>query len=171
MIHKALITVLALLSIGVPAGAQTNGKWAVDMGERVRLKTIGAPDLWLDGNVIALDGDTLWLAQRQGGERLAIPAPSIRQLEVSRGRRSNFVRGLGIGLAGGAVLGAAMGLIDGDDPPCPAEAWFCFRYSAGEKAVAGALVGGGLGGHSWAELWEPRPDRSVGPPYGRQIFI
>ena len=70
---------------------------------------------------------------------VVVPVASITRLEVSRGRRSNWAEGAGIGLLVGAATGAIVfGLASGD-----CEGW-CF--TAESAAAAGAVVFGGLGG-------------------------
>ena len=69
----------------------------------------------------------------------------------------------GIGLLIGALSGAFIGLASGDDPPC--SGWFCWRFTAEEKAALGAVGLGGLGGvigliagaASSGERWEEVP--------------
>ena len=71
-----------------------------------------------------ISADSLFLRQRQSG--LAVPLVAIDALEASHGRR--VLRGLGIGFATGAGLGAVMGA---GDPtwtslavaPLPRTAW------------------------------------------------
>jgi len=143
MVRNALTLTLVLLAIPIAARAQTNGDSAVRVGQRVRLKIEGETIPWRHGNVTSISADTIWLASQYRATPLAVPRRSIRQLEVSQGSRSHFLQGLAIGLAGGALIGGAIGFASGDDPPC--EGFFCFRYSAEEKAGAGALIGGVLG--------------------------
>lgn len=54
--------------------------------------------------------------------------------------------GLGIGAGIGALGGIVLGLADGDDPPCQDGSWCLFHMTAGEKAAAGGIVFGALGG-------------------------
>jgi hypothetical protein len=76
--------------------------------------------------------------------------------EVYLRRKGATGRGLLFGAMGGAVAGALLGFISGDDPPCTTSSndflgigyAFCeaFRTTAGEKAAGGAIVFGSLGG-------------------------
>ncbi len=91
------------------------------------------------------------------------------------GTGSNARKGAGIGLLVGAATGAVIGLASGDDPSCSGSGWFCWRFTAEEKAALGAVGLGGLGAvigliagaASGSERWEKVPlDRvrvSVGP--------
>ncbi len=72
---------------------------------------------------------------------LLVPVASINRLEGSRGRKSNWAEGAGIGLLVGAATGAIIGLASDTDsggfaPCCTAET----------LAAVGALVFGGVGG-------------------------
>lgn len=73
------------------------------------------------------------------------PLPATR---VSRGRGA--LEGLAVGVVAGVIVGGVGGYVQGDDPPegptveC-AVIGDC-SYTAGEKAVFGALIGASLGG-------------------------
>ncbi|MGE0399400.1 MAG: hypothetical protein AB7T06_21990 [Kofleriaceae bacterium] len=60
-----------------------------------------------------------------------------------RGAGEGFLTGAGIG----AGLGVLVGLADGDDPPCDdsGHSWCLFNMTAGEKAILGGILLGGLG--------------------------
>lgn len=53
--------------------------------------------------------------------------------------------GILIGAGAGAAAGAVLGLADGDDPPCGDSEWCFFNLTAGEKALVGGVLLGGLG--------------------------
>jgi hypothetical protein len=61
---------------------------------------------------------------------------------ISRGRGA--VEGLALGGAGGAAIGAVIGLASGDDT-CARDSFCILRFSAGDKAVFGAIGLGSLG--------------------------
>jgi hypothetical protein len=56
-----------------------------------------------------------------------------------------------------------VGLGQGDDPPCGANSFLCWRYSAEEKAllssvvggVSGMILGGAIGLAARSENWDP----------------
>jgi hypothetical protein len=51
---------------------------------------------------------------------------------------AGLVQGMGVGVLIG--LGAAgLGALSGDDPPCESGTWFCWRLSAGDKALVGGV--------------------------------
>jgi hypothetical protein len=80
-----------------------------------------------------VDGATVALLQQD-------PDPAVRGYEIKR-RLPGAIGGLWIGLLGGAATGAGFGYTRGDDPP---DEWI--RMTAGEKAIAGAVVAGVVGG-------------------------
>jgi hypothetical protein len=143
---------------GSPLRGQNPINPSLPVGERVRVRIVGRPDAWTLGNVSRLSVDTLWL--RSGADSVVVPLRLLQRLDVPRGSRSNFGRGLAIGALSGTVLGALAGLASGDDPPC-GDAWFCWRWSAGDKAemgavgfgVLGAVVGGIAGAATRSERW------------------
>jgi hypothetical protein len=87
----------------------------------------------------ALDGDTLVL----DSTRCALS--DVWRLDVSRGRKSAWAAGLGIGVVAGALTGALLGAVSGNQEQGLFNGCL-FLCSAGEKAAAGAAVLGGLGG-------------------------
>ena len=127
-------------------------------GERVRLKACSPVCEKLKGTCAALSGDTLRLRTEDAAEPAAIPIASVMELEVQRGRKSNWatgaIVGFGLGAAAGAIAGAAV---------CADEA--CSGISAGHAAfVAGAVGGAGfaiigtvLGALTKSDKWEEVP--------------
>jgi hypothetical protein len=74
----------------------------------------------------------------------------INDIETIKTRKNgNIGKGVLIGAITGFAVGGFIGLLSGNDPPCPSGSWFCLRYSAGEKALmAGiplAVCGAGIG--------------------------
>jgi len=73
----------------------------------------------------------------------------IDDIETIRTRKNNRVgKGILIGAVTGFAVGAMIGLISGDDPPCSGS-FFCFHFTAGDKAIlAGvplSVAGAGIG--------------------------
>jgi outer membrane lipoprotein SlyB len=66
---------------------------------------------------------------------------NIEKIRVRR--RDRISNGAVIGALSGLALGIISGFAAGDDPPC--SGWFCLRWTAKEKAQAGAILGG-IGG-------------------------
>ena len=79
----------------------------------------------------------------------------IKKLSLRKKGRNPW-KGFGIGLVTGFSLGALIGLAQGDDPPCNNSGCFsfCFRFTAGEKALIngtiltlpGGIIGAFVGG-------------------------
>lgn len=61
-------------------------------------------------------------------------------------RKPHVARGLLIGAASGALLGVIAGYINGDDIPRNGGTFCLFCFTAAEKAKAGAIIFGSLGG-------------------------
>ncbi|MGD2217081.1 MAG: hypothetical protein PVJ64_10000 [Gemmatimonadales bacterium] len=140
MIRKVLSLVLMLLAAGAPARAQTDVASQVSVGDRVRVRAEHWKSSWWVGTVAALGSDTLVVRREDSTDTLAFPIATIGKLEVSRGRKSNFLPGLAYGALGGALFFGSIGLLSGDDP----EDSF-IRLTAADKALIGAAFGAGLG--------------------------
>ena len=76
-------------------------------------------------------------------ETRAVAWQQIREMEVSSGSHSNFLRGIGLGLLVGIVAGAGLGAASADGVD---------GYTAGATAQLGAMVGGMLGAMAGAGL-------------------
>ena len=86
---------------------------------------------------------TSWFDPKTGRVR-SVATGAISEITFIRKGRG-ALQGLGIGLVVGALSGAFLGLVHGDDPPC-GESWICFRFTAQQKAMIGAVSLGSLGG-------------------------
>lgn len=65
---------------------------------------------------------------------------NIKDIDVIKVRKNNrLIKGAIIGFVSGMALGGIYGLMSGDDPPCDQGSWFCFRFTAGEKAVMAGI--------------------------------
>lgn len=146
-----------VLVLPYPATAQSIDSSLI--GARVRIQHqqedfLGALNrLTTIGTLIAFRSDTLYLAHEAGTSTEPIPLAALRNLEVSRGQRSKWATGLGIGLLAGAAAGAALGR---------AEFGEGFDLSSRDAAllgavpfgVVGALIGAHIGSSSKAEAWQ-----------------
>lgn len=146
---------------------------------RLRL-TLLSRDI-VEGHPLACRGDTLWLVPpgyyhaRRGplpdARRHLVPVfvPDIVRLQQ---RRPGTDRGGEIGATSGVVVGGVFGLLvglwvsgwNGEDGNDFAAIAGCMMGGASVTAMAGSLVGSGLGatGHVWYALWptdELAPDR------------
>jgi hypothetical protein len=85
-----------------------------------------------------------------------LPRPAVTQVEVSRGQRTRWRRGLGIGFLGGAAAGSVLGIVlgaDGNDLRA--------EHAAAGGAFLGGIAGGAIGTVAGAttrvDRWEPLP--------------
>lgn len=163
-----------LAASAAPAQEQAPLSAALGIGSRVRLvsTSVGTP---LKGTVVGLDDKSLSLAQEMGPV-LQIPLPAVAKLDVSRGHKRHWLRGLGAGLLAGTLIGLTFS-VDPDD--CDVESSnFCSR---GEAIAGGALVFGTVGvvvgSLVKSEQWAPvtlgtRPGLAMaGRPRGFQMAV
>jgi hypothetical protein len=154
---RLLIPTLLTLACTAPAFAQA--ATLLHPGAEVRVTSPGARGRFA---VDEVSPDTLTLRDPTGIV-VRVPMTSVQKLSISRGRRSAgsaALRSAGIGFAFGAVTGATIGLVSGDDPPGG-----LITFSAGDKAMiagvllggSGALLGGVIGLLAPGERWESVP--------------
>lgn len=132
-------------------------------GTRVRVAAAHRGDA-ITGVVVRHSSDSLILRSDKDSGTVALPTAQLSRLEVSRGRRTQKVRGAGIGFLSGAVIGALVGLATYEDPSCSGEAWVCLDFGPQFDAAVGATLLGGVGalvgtmmGSRERELWRPAP--------------
>jgi hypothetical protein len=145
-------------AVAAPLSAQTDVKSA-PYATPIRVTTRGLDARALIGIPIRLDEDTIRLVLRGTGDTLTVASASLSQVEELRGRRSNWDRGA---LAGALALGvagaiAAPLIVDAiDDGPGSADAEAIGVGFAG-GALAGGIIGAGIGALSTRERWSARP--------------
>jgi len=149
MPFTALIACL-LLAISREAAAQNKG--LPSPGERIRVTDASGAGHRIVGSVVRSDADTVGIAT-DSGRVVAIAGHSLSRYEVSRGMRSGFGRGLGLGALVGAVGGSLIGMAAADNDG------FCNSAcglvgGAVLFGAAGAVVGGIVGASSHYEKWE-----------------
>jgi hypothetical protein len=127
-------------------------------GQRVRVTAPGLDVNKLQTTFHEVRSDTLVL------ESMVVPLSYLARLEVSRGRKSNALKGLLIGSVVGVGVGAALGIWGASRPTSTSEAVWCYEGTAACAAVgglvvgaAGGLVGLGIGALSKTERWEEVP--------------
>ena len=123
----------------------------VEPGVRVR---VTAPDCSLRGQAAtfrALRVDTLVL------ETTECPLSSVTRLDVSRGERSQWARGLGVGFLGGALIGAVYGGTHAGTDAWDLPTEDAVGLGAAFFGVGGGLVGGIAGYFIKADRWEEVP--------------
>ena len=127
---------------------------------RVRLLPLSADSRSLVGVPVSVSADTIQLILNGTTDTIDVAMKTLRGIEEFRGRRSNWDRGA---LIGGIVLGiggaiaaplisAAMydgGGVPGDGELVP------LGFAAG--ALAGGVLGAGIGALSSRERWSARP--------------
>jgi hypothetical protein len=145
-------------------------------GDRVRVTAPSVEPKRLVGQALAVREISLRLKLEDGRE-LELDREDIRKLEVSRGQRSQVVKGAAIGaLAGAAILLGALiathGVCDEDLGGCEA-----YGLVAAAGAGSGALLGGLVGLNARADRWETvalgggRATVSVGPAAGTGVAV
>lgn len=111
-------------------------------GEWVRVRFSGMEDQVIEGSLQGIEENDLLILPSEGKEVSRIPMGQVREFRVRRGSKTQALRGLGLGLVSGALVGGLIGLAHGDD-----ESGF-IRFSAGENAAMGAVGFGLIGGVS-----------------------
>jgi membrane associated rhomboid family serine protease len=131
-------------------------------GARVRVLTLSG-DSW-SGTLRAVVGNTMMLTEADTwGGRLTqrpVSVDHVNELWVSRGRRRGrgALYGFGIGLVGGAAIGASLGALTATETE---DCDFCGRdvnafFGAIGGAILGAPLGAVIGALHGPERWERR---------------
>jgi hypothetical protein len=125
---------------------------ALPLGQRIR---VILPDSSIYvGRLDSAQAARIWVTPKQSAPR-ALDLSRIKQLQVSKGRKSKFLLGAGLGAALGLVSGLVLesvlekGVPSDDRPP---EALY-----AGVGAAGGALAGLALSAAFASERWETVP--------------
>lgn len=141
---EAMLLLVCALSVFLNSTATCQTPVAsapLEIGTRVRVSS-STPGLFRSprvATVLAEQGDTLSLRPEGTQDSLALPLGSITRLEVSAGTGSRVGRGMGLGLLGGAVIGAVWGAASYG--PCGCDV----PLSRGGHAALGGLGGGLIG--------------------------
>jgi len=130
----------------------------VPLDSRVRVTASGAPAVEYVGALSSWNEESLAIS-RPGYELQTIPLSDLVQMEISRGRSGNWLKGgmigLGVGLVGGLIAAAlAVDEAEEEENPFAPLAWM-FLPAAG--AVAGGALGAGVGAAIRTEKWEEVP--------------
>jgi hypothetical protein len=175
---------LALLALALAVGAPVvtaQQPLPLEPDQRVRISSSGARGVFM---VQTVGSGELMVAEVASGRVFTMATGSITRLDVSRGprpRSAGFGRGFAIGFTGGALVGIVTGLADGDDV-CEPGSWCFFQMSAEEKALAGAVgfgvlggLAGGIIGAAWpGERWQriaPQAHWTLTPTRGSAIAV
>jgi hypothetical protein len=153
--RSATLAIAVVLAFATVAAAQTPAPSlasSLTIGQRVRVHSNAEPR-FIIGGVSAVDDEFLTVVP-DGSSPVKIAAGEIASVEVSRGRKRNWLKGFVVGLAIGAGLGFAF---DVDPANCgPDTVYYCSRSQA---LVAGTVVfgtiGSGVGALITSERWRP----------------
>jgi hypothetical protein len=130
-------------------GGSAAARLGIAPGTRVRLLTANYGDAPQIGTVAAVHGDSIVLRREHQGDSSTIAFAQMARLDVSQGRHAHPFAGLGIGVAGGAVAGAVVGLAAYQTSSCalPTLGFGCGLrvLGPGNNAAAGAVLGGAAG--------------------------
>lgn len=163
--RSASLAVAILLTASVRLLAQQEQPPVV-AGDRVR---VSAPTLSLDqqvGTIVEMSANNWTLQYGKLDQTLSLSIGSLTKLEVSRGKKSNVLKGALGGFAVGVPAGAVIGLLGTtkDSPPGSTEAKFCDEGTLTCMALwgvafgaVGGLVGLGIGAISRTDRWEEVP--------------
>jgi hypothetical protein len=101
-----LVALSCVVALGAPLHAQSD-RFHVAVGTRVRVVAIGNEPF--TGSVLRLTSDTLAVAAGSGRALVQLPTTRLTSIEVSDGRdRLGWaVKGAGIGVLAGGILGSA----------------------------------------------------------------
>jgi hypothetical protein len=160
-LHRLAVVLLPLL---VLSSAAASRDLTLDRGVRVR---ITAPDLdhsRLIGEVERVDRDTLVINIE--ASQIAVPMASVNRIEISRGIKSNTLRGvLYGGLAGGLVGGTATAASnDSESLFYGMDIFIGTAIGMVIGAGSGALIGWGVQTEHWEE--QPLPLSLAFAPLG-----
>ena len=155
---RYLYLVIATLLVPL-ARLQAQAAPVLEPGARVRVSTApqASKPAWIVGTVITVTGDRLAIRpQDDSGGPIDIARNTVTRLELSRGRHSKALTGLGVGFLVGAGAGAILGsaVLGGGRDIAPSDAKL---IGAGLVGASGALIGLAVGAGSKSERWQPVP--------------
>ena len=123
-------------------GAATEGEVGNVRGPRVRLRTAGGE--WQVGVLAAQDSERLGLVFEAAAETTWLARSQAQDLEVSVGQRHPTGTAVGLGVFGGAIIGAVAAAAS--YKPCTGSGFSCIGDLGPElHAVGGGLLGAGVG--------------------------
>lgn len=145
---------LATASVTRPAECQTIRP---DSGTQVRI-LLAHRDHYIVGRLLAPPGDTV-IARSSSGRVFRIPRGRVALLQVgARGSRTgSTLAGIGIGLLGGAALGAAIGPALAGPPDAVFDENFQSAIGAILFGTVGGMTGGIVGYNRGGTRWRDVP--------------
>lgn len=153
--------VLLLVVLAATASAQESRGLPSEVQPGVRVRAVSPAAGTVTGRVTAVQGDDFLVARDRLADTVRLSASQLSSLDLSVGRHKRRWRGAGVGLLGGAALGAVIGAATYRKPDCSGATYFC-DLNRGFDAAFGAVVFGGIGaatgalvGAGKADDWKP----------------
>ncbi len=155
---------LVMIAVATPLRGQTAADTVlVIVGDRVRAS---ADDTTIVGQVTRLTSGGFELGR--GEMRRSFAYRDLDGLEVSRGKRSLWMEGIGAGIVAGALVGLTQAEVPGDELGlfvCAVAGWLVVPWWCFGDFVSKALMAGAVGGAAGAavgalirrEAWESIP--------------
>jgi len=94
------------------------------------------------GELLEVKDGTLNLLVYKNATKVDIRLDELSSVRIEK--KSVFLKSLGIGILVGAVTGALLGFLSGDEKP--SGPWDILAFTAGEKALGFGVLMGGIGG-------------------------
>jgi hypothetical protein len=148
---RAAILLAITLTAGAAPWLTAQDTEVVPIGTRVRISGRHLRFGHLVGTVTRENAETLVVGSR------AVAFRDLRKLEISTGRRSRLLVGMGNGFLGGAIFGAAFAAVVLDGTMFCADTGTCILRSAGIVGGAGAVTGLLIGAISRGDQWRKVP--------------
>jgi hypothetical protein len=157
---SSLLIVLLCTVTAVPTGAASA---MPEPGTRIRL-TARMPERgrWI-GPFVSVANDTVTMRDGEMNNALVtVPALHVMRFEISRGKHPNGLRGAGLGLALGPLLGAGVGYASysgngGNDGYLVSSAGESAAVGAAVFGIIGVAVGAAIGALTHSERWRALP--------------
>jgi hypothetical protein len=142
--------------------------------DHVRITAPGFAEEPVVGTLVAIDDDAIEV-QGSGAETIVVPTQTVTRFEIRR-RAGRKLMGLGIGLLGGAAIGALVGHATKGE--CNPDDLFCGLedLQAPAYGMVGGLIGAAVGalvapGEKWEKVDHKNVRITVSPLIGRQRTI
>jgi hypothetical protein len=166
------LIVVSTVQVGSVLGQEVGGG---SSPQRVRVTAPGFTADPVVGDLVAIDDDTITVV-KSGTNKILVPIHAVTRFEVRR-RPGRKLMGLGIGLLGGAAIGALLGEASDDctSGADPLSEGFCEGLedlATPAYAVLGGLIGAGVGflvapGEQWEAVNHENVRISIRPHIGR----
>lgn len=155
---RTSVLILAIVSLLSPRESDAQAPEVLAPKTRIRY-ALPTDRRAIIAEVVVHRGDSLWVRRTQSADTVVLALSTLAQLDVSRGRQGRALRGAGIGLLSGVVVGGAIGYAAGD-ADCSGK-FVCYdkpQAAAGGAAIFGLLgagIGALIGRESRTDRWEP----------------